>query len=103
MVPLESFELICVNFFSKCKLLHVPVKNILVELCHALAVGIHQTYQKCSFCMIRLTFYDHHRSSQTLLFYSKQKVWIFPEILSPFPAPYDKTSLLWLLAKFAKK
>ena len=44
-----------------------------------------------------------HRSSQTLLFYSKQKVWIFPEILSPFPTPYDKISLLCLLAKSAKK
>ena len=69
--PLESFELICVNFISKLKLLHVHVQNFLVELCHKLAVGIHQTYQNSSFFMIRLTFYDQHRSSQTLLFYSK--------------------------------
>ena len=103
MGPLESFELIRVNFILKCKLLHVPVKNFLVELCHALALGIHQTYQKSSFFMTHLTFYNQHRGSQTPLFYSKRKVWIFPEILSPFPAPYDKNLLLWLLANFSKK
>ena len=27
----------------------------------------------------------------------------FPEVLSRFPAPYEKSSLLWLLAKSAKK
>ena len=64
---------------------------------------IHQIYQNSRFYMIRLTFYDHYKSLQTLLFYSKQKVWIFPEILSPFPAPYDKISLLSLLADFSKK
>ena len=101
--PLESFELICVNFISKWKLLHVPVKKFLVKLCRTLAVGMHQIYQNSRFYMIRLTFYDHYKSLQTLLFYSKQKVWIFPEILSPFPAPYDKISLLSLLADFSKK
>ena len=101
--PLESFELFRVNFILKCKLLHVPVKNFLVELCHVLAVGIHQTNQKSSFFMIHLIFYDQHRSTRTLLFYSKHKVWIFPEILSPFAALYDKNLLLWFLANFSKK
>ena len=58
---------------------------------------------KIEFFHDTLVFYDQFRSIQTLLFYSKQKVWIFPEILSPFPALYDKISLLWLLAKSAKK
>ena len=60
-------------------------------------------YQKSSFFMIHLIFYDHHRSTRTLLFYSKHKVWIFPDILSPFSALYDKNSLLWFLANFSKK
>ena len=48
-------------------------------------------------------FFTNFRSPDTILFYSKQKVWIFPVILSPFPAPYDKNSSMWLLAKFVKK
>ena len=75
----------------------------MVERCHTFAVWIHRTYQNFSFSMIRLTIYDQHRSPQTLLFYSKHNVWILPEILSPFPAPYDKNSFLWLLANFSKK
>ena len=59
----------------------MPVKKFLVKLCRTLAAGMHQIYQNSRFYMIRLTFYDHYKSLQTLLFYSKQKVWIFPEIL----------------------
>ena len=38
-----------------------------------------------------------------ILCYSKEKIWIFPVILNPFPAPYDKNSSLYLLAKFVKE
>ena len=55
------------------------------------------------FLLEKMIFLTNYRSSHTFLFYAKQKVWIIPEILSPFPASYDKISLLWLLAKFAKK
>ena len=56
-----------------------------------------------SFLPQKMVFFTNFRSSHIFLFCSKQKVWIFSEILSPFPALYDKISLLWLLAKFAKK
>ena len=59
--------------------------------------------RKIAFLSVRLIFFEHFKSSLELLFYSKLKVWQIPEILSTLGAPYDKISLLWLLAKFRWK
>mgnify|MGYP001488898145 CR=1 FL=1 len=64
-------------------------KNFSVELSHELTVGILKKLRNVRFSMEHLIFYDQFRSPKTLLFYTKQKVWVFPDILSPFPALCD--------------
>ena len=56
--------------------------------------------RKSSFLSLQLIFFERFKSLQELLFYSKLKLLQIPEILSTLGAPYGKTSLLWLLAKF---
>ena len=100
-----SFDRFLSIFFKKIKILEKIMIFVYQHGAWVLVVSAKsiKDYQKSSFFMIHLIFYDQHRSSQTLLFYSKHKVWIFPEILSPFAALYDKNSLLWLFANFSKK
>ena len=68
-----------------------------------LDIGKREKQRFFGFLIDCLMFFINFTSPNTILFYSKQKVWIFPVILSPFPAPYDKISPLWLLAKFVKE
>ena len=105
IVLLGSIDRFLSIFFKKIKILEKIMIFVYQHGAWVLVVSAKsiKDYQKSSFFMIYLIFYDQHRSSQKLLFYSKHKVWIFPEILSPFAALYDKNSLLWLLASFLKK
>ena len=57
-------------------------------------------HEKSVFYRLRLIFFGHFKSFWKILFCSKLKVLQIAEILSTIGASYDKSSLLWLLAKF---
>ena len=62
--------------------------SAVVDLC--IKTSLHGGF--FSFLLRCYVFYIAFSSNLHFLFYSNRKVWIIPEILSPFPASYDKIS-----------
>ena len=87
MVLWGSFDKFLSIFFKQIKILEKIMIFVYQHGAWVLVVNANSIkyYQKSSFFMIHLIFYDQHRSSKTFLFYSKHKLWIFPEILRPYP------------------
>ena len=79
------------------------MKVIIFSAVDDLDIGKREKQRFFGFLIDCLMFFINFTGPNRILFYSKEKVWIFPMILSPFPAPYDKYSSLWLLAKFVKE